>query len=1112
MITPRVLTFNFHEPYLCLMAKIGWPIDVGLYTKAPHAREWHTQFRPVPENLTFVDESKWRAAIEANEYDVVIAQNEMNAIDLLPCPVPSLLLLHNRRTFLETTLENGEKGRALYAEALQKLTKLFDFIFISESKRADYGMPGRVILPGIDVEDYGGYTGEVAEVLRVGNMMRHRNLMFDVDFQETVCRNLPNRFMGADPEIPYAEPSKSFDDLLHHYRTRRCMLHVTCGQYEDGYNLAMLEAMACGMPVVALANPTSPITDGVDGYTASDAGTLRQRLQTLLDEPELAAAIGERGRDTVAKKFPISRFVDNWRAAIEDAAARSTRDKQARQQANPPQESQAANPIPVINILADYVSSPCTWSQYLIQALRKTQNVRTIGQRVPNAILADWGFEPPFPDGPVPDIEVRAGQTNPALSPLIPESFKPDLYLWLDSGFAVLPADLAELPGIKVAYFIDTHMHLETRIEMARGFDYVFIAQEKQIEDFHRAGMQKVAWLPLACSPELHDLAERERTIDVAYIGSLSKHTDERRFDLMRRVAERYPNNAIGMRWPDQMAETYAQTKIVVNAAVKDDVNMRVFEAMASGALLITDDVSGLQDLFVDGQHLVVYHNDDNLFDLVDYFLEHDEERERIAAAGRALVYDRHTYDRRASQLVRMVLDDSGKLGGNAGESRFRKGGYYQRLRPEVAFHVPKFARRVLDCGCGGGEFGASLKERGVVEVVGVEIVERACEIAKQNLDQVIHGSIEDMELPFEENYFDCVVFADVLEHLVEPADALRKAAKCLSEDGLIVISIPNIRFYQQVQMLAEGRWEYEDAGIMDRTHLRFFCKEDLRLLIESAGLEVVKLQPLNVWPADRLPRDENGCLHLGKITIGPLDDEEYKEFLVYQYLVVAGHPGVDRLAPARRAQEAGQYELACQLANDAANVDHMDRLRLIAKSLASLGKLDNAEKFYRKILELAPDDPEVKGDLGMVLIAQNKLDDALPILMQAHEAAPENARFIGGLGLVAIAQGDPNGGLDCMLESLSIDNDNEQLLQHAVALARETNRLDEIDAPLAAYCEFRPGHAAMNFEYAQRLAESNRTAEAAERLELVLAVAPNHAGAQDLLESLRAESHEASA
>jgi len=1113
MASPRILTFNFHEPYLCLMAKTGYPIDVGLYTDPPHAREWQTQFRPVPPNLTFIEESQWRADLAANQYDVVIAQNEMNAINLLPCTPPALLLCHNRRTFLESTIEGKpEKGRALYAEALDKLAQLFDFVFISESKRADYGLPGRIILPGIDVEDYGGYTGEMAEVLRVGNVMRARNLMFDVDFQEAVCRSLPNKLLGEDADIPYATPSKSFEDLVHHYRTRRCMLHVTCGQYEDGYNLAMLEAMACGMPVVALSNPTSPITDGVDGFTAPDAGTLRGRLESLLEEPSLALAIGERGRDTVAKKFPIARFVENWREAIEEAASRSTRQTVEKKARPSDDSSPTSSEIPRVNILLDYVSAPCTTGRYVDRALRKHHDILTTGTRLPEEVLAGWGFEAPFPDYPSQQVPTKSDGVRPTLLPMLPQDYSPEMYVWIDSGFDHIPEDLKAIPGPSVGYFIDTHMNLDIRLEMAKHFDYVFLAQEAQIEDFKRAGIENVAWLPLGCSPELHDVGDKKRTIDVSYVGSLTEHTDRRRFDLMQRVKDRFPNNAVGMQWPEEMAQTYAQSKIVINAAVKRDVNMRVFEALASGALLITDEADGLEELFVDGQHLVVYHNDEDLFDLVEYFLAHDEERERIAAAGKALVYDRHTYDHRARQLVRMVLEDTNELGGIQGESRFHKGGYYLNPRPEVAAHIPKFSRRVLDCGCGGGEFGRSLKERGVDEVVGIEIVERAYEIAKDNLDQAFHGSIEDMELPFDDRYFDCVVFADVLEHLVEPADALRKVSRCLTEDGLVVISIPNIRFFQQVQMHAEGRWKYEDAGIMDRTHLRFFCKTDLEELIEASGLEIVKLEPLSSWPPDRLPRDENGCLKLGKLTLGPLDDDEYKELLVYQYMVIAGRPGVDRLNPARRASAEGNHELAFALANEAGNVDEVDRTRMMAKSLAMMGKLDTSEALYRKILKNAPDDPATQGDLGMILIAQRQPAEARPLLESAYASDPNNARFAGGLGLIALAENDAAGALDRFLESLNIEYDNEKLLRNAVACARECDRLPEIEDVLRAFCEFRPGHAEMNIEYADRLIESGHNAEAIERLEMVLMIESDNQTAQDLLNLVRTNSHEKSA
>jgi 2-polyprenyl-3-methyl-5-hydroxy-6-metoxy-1,4-benzoquinol methylase/Tfp pilus assembly protein PilF len=566
------------------------------------------------------------------------------------------------------------------------------------------------------------------------------------------------------------------------------------------------------------------------------------------------------------------------------------------------------------------------------------------------------------------------------------------------------------------------------------------------------------------------------------------------------------------MQWPEEMAKTYAQSKIVVNAAVNVDINMRVFEALASGALLITDQADGLDELFVDGQHLVVYEKDDDLFDLVRYFLENDAERERIAAAGKQLAYDRHTYDDRVNRMIRMVLEETEKTGGMRGESRFVKGGYYMFPRPEVAAHVPRFARRVLDCGCGGGEFGKSLKDQGVQEVVGIEIVERAYEIAKDNLDKAYHGSIEEMDLPFEDRYFDCVVFADVLEHLVEPAEALRKVTRCLTEDGLIVISIPNIRFWQQVQMHVEGRWKYEDAGIMDRTHLRFFCKADLEALIADAGLELVKLVPLSTWPAERLPRDENGRIQLGKATIGPLDDDEYQEFLVYQYMVVAGRPGVDRLNPARRAFAEGHYDLACAMAKEAGNCDKTERLRLMAKSLAKTGKLDTAEALYRRALRDDPEHMPTQADLGMILLAQHEVQEARPYIAAAYASDPKDARYAGGMGLLALADGDAATAFDRIRESLEIENDNEEMLRHAIALGRDLDRMPELDGVLEAFCEFRPGHAAMNIELAELWLAAGRATDAVEKLEMALTIEPDNERAQALLRDAQSKAHEKSA
>ncbi|MBI4556677.1 MAG: glycosyltransferase, partial [Candidatus Hydrogenedentes bacterium] len=573
----HVLTFNFHEPYLCLLAKTGYRFTVGLYERAPLARAWQVKFRPVPKNASLVEEAIWRRDLAAGKYDVVVAHNETNAADLFRYETPCLLVCHNRKSFLKTTLPNQDgDSLAKYEQLLERLQERFTFVFISESKRTDYGIPGEVIPPGIDLKEFHGYHGTIPEVLRVGNAMRARNRMFDVDFQEQVCAGIPNRVAGDDPAMPTASPSRSYEDLLDHYRSLRCLLHVTREDWEDGYNLAMLEAMACGMPVVALANRTSPLTDGVDGYTAYQPEILRERLRALLADRELAHRIGENGRETVARRFPIAPFVENWGRVLEEAASRSPGRKGGsgyHPHANLPRQ----------RIVLDYVATPLTTARYFECALRKRHRVITAGFRCPEALFPEWGFPEPIPTYPAQQIDVPLNTTYEELMRRMPDSFAPDLYLWVDSGAKTISPDITRLKAPKISYLIDTHLAPELRLEIAHNFDFTFMAQKGQVAAFARAGIRNVAWLPLACSPELHAGKATNRIYDVAYVGRLSEDLSDRRRDLLRGVARRFPNHKIGQFWPEEMAGIYARSKIVVNAAVNRDLNMRVFEAMASG-------------------------------------------------------------------------------------------------------------------------------------------------------------------------------------------------------------------------------------------------------------------------------------------------------------------------------------------------------------------------------------------------------------------------------------------------------------------------------------------------------------------------------------------------
>lgn len=185
---------------------------------------------------------------------------------------------------------------------------------------------------------------------------------------------------------------------------------------------------------------------------------------------------------------------------------------------------------------------------------------------------------------------------------------------------------------------------------------------------------------------------------------------------------------------------------------------------------------------------------------------------------------------------------------------------YFQNRRPEIAALIPAEARRVLEIGCAAGEMGGALKqERPDVEVVGVEVNGDAARLARQKLDAVICGDIEAMEfLPYPLGHFDCITCGDVLEHLRDPEAALRKLLAYLHPAGCLVCSIPNIR-HQSVllELLVNGRWQYRDEGLLDRTHLRFFTLAEIRALLERLGL---RLEQLTASQSPLLPQMESLC------------------------------------------------------------------------------------------------------------------------------------------------------------------------------------------------------------------------------------------------------------
>lgn len=145
---------------------------------------------------------------------------------------------------------------------------------------------------------------------------------------------------------------------------------------------------------------------------------------------------------------------------------------------------------------------------------------------------------------------------------------------------------------------------------------------------------------------------------------------------------------------------------------------------------------------------------------------------------------------------------------------------------------------KILEVGCASGYFGAAVADHGH-DVWGVEPDADAAQNARHLLHFVHTGTIETFFSENPSQQFDAIVFGDVLEHLLDPADILRKCQQHLLADGLIVASVPNVAHLAIRAMLLEGRWDYADLGILDKTHLRFFTKNSLVDLFSDSGYAV---------------------------------------------------------------------------------------------------------------------------------------------------------------------------------------------------------------------------------------------------------------------------------
>lgn len=211
-------------------------------------------------------------------------------------------------------------------------------------------------------------------------------------------------------------------------------------------------------------------------------------------------------------------------------------------------------------------------------------------------------------------------------------------------------------------YAIDTHIESDWRLELAKGFDTVSVVHSDGLKlpwsrsILAREEGKDLFWIPVGCDPEKHSAGQREKIYDGCAIMNFHNGLAGPRIEALDAFFKACGPIFYGNRTFLDMAEKYAQSKLVFNRSINGDANMRVFEAMASGSCLVTDWVEDLSRLgFLNGVHYVGYYGPGDLDDVTRHLLKNDDQRERIAAAGQKEVLARHQYIHRMESLLKAL-------------------------------------------------------------------------------------------------------------------------------------------------------------------------------------------------------------------------------------------------------------------------------------------------------------------------------------------------------------------------------------------------------------------------------------------------------------------------
>ena len=312
----RLLVFDCHEAWVYQLQALPFPMDVVVGLRGRGVSGWDENMRPVPRNARLIRLEE--ALREKQTYRCIVAHNLTDLLEAKFLDGPRILVIHE-------TLDGAlrEQGSTITAEQFRDaVAKFVDLsgthvTAVSRLKGRSWGFEDDIVPLSADPSEYLPWGGELAQGLRVANHIQRRPNILLWEFHKKAFDGLPVTLVGRNDEMANVRPSRNWEELKETLRQHRFYIHTADSQLEDGYNMATLEAMAAGLPVLGNCHPTSPVEHGISGFLSDDPTELRGYALRLLAERDLAEKMGRAAREAVAQRMSVGLFKQNFMRSLE---------------------------------------------------------------------------------------------------------------------------------------------------------------------------------------------------------------------------------------------------------------------------------------------------------------------------------------------------------------------------------------------------------------------------------------------------------------------------------------------------------------------------------------------------------------------------------------------------------------------------------------------------------------------------------------------------------------------------------------------------------------------------------------------------------------------------